>query len=116
MISSQTRHPLTINPDRIRVFCKMWKVKELSLFGSVLRSDFGAESDVDILVAFHEDAVWGLLDHVQMEQELSTLLGRDVDLISKRAVEQSQNWIRRREILDTARPLFPAQEALYAQG
>ena len=100
MSLSQTTYPFQVAPSQLARFCQEWKVEELSLFGSVLRPDFGEESDVDILIAFREEAAWSLLDHVQMEKELSILLGRDVDLISKRAVERSQNWIRRREILD----------------
>lgn len=87
-------------------FCRRWAVSELALFGSVLREDFGPESDVDILVTFAPDADWGLLDHVQMELELSELLDREVDLLTRRAVERSQNPFRRREILDTARTIY----------
>ena len=64
-----------------------WRIIEFVLFGSVLRDDFDAESDLDILVAFAPDADWSLLDHVQMEQELEALLGREVDLLSRRSVE-----------------------------
>src|SRR5215208_6012593 len=87
----------------IAAFCDRWKIVELSLFGSALRDDFGPSSDIDLLVAFAPDADWSLLDHVTMEEELAALLGRDVDLVSKRAVERSHNWIRRLEILDSAR-------------
>jgi len=61
---------------------------------------------MDILVDFDKDADWGLLEHVQMRQELQALLGRNVDLISKRALERSENWLRRREILSTAKAFF----------
>jgi predicted nucleotidyltransferase len=96
----------TIPRKEIAEWCERRQVRELSLFGSVLREDFGPESDVDVLVAFSQDAEWGLWDHVQMQQELRTLLRRNVDLISKRAVERSQNWLRRREILNAAQILF----------
>jgi predicted nucleotidyltransferase len=85
--------------DQIAAFCQRWKVTELALFGSVLRDDFGPDSDVDILVSFAPDAHWGLFDLVQMEQELGAVLGRDVDLVSRRALEQSENHIRRKSIL-----------------
>ncbi len=97
----------------IAVFCKHWKIRELALFGSALRDDFRLDSDLDILVDFAPNANWGLLDHVQMQLELQNLLHRNVDLISKRALEQSANWIRREEILKTAQVLFP-EETLYA--
>lgn len=78
--------------DQIAAFCRRWKISQLELFGSILRDDFNDSSDVDMLVTFSEDAGWSLLDHVQMEAELEELLGREVDLISRRAVEQSHNW------------------------
>lgn len=106
----------TIPADEIAGFCQRWKIRELALFGSALRDDFGPDSDLDILVTFAEDADWGLFDHVQMQQELAVSLGRSVDLISKRAVERSQNWVRRQAILDAAHVLFPAQEAAHATG
>ena len=74
-----------------------WRIIEFAFFGSVLRDDFDAASDLDILVAFAPNADWSLLDHVQMEQELEALLGRKVDLLSRRSVERSHNWLRRRE-------------------
>ncbi len=97
----------------IAIFCKHWKIRELALFGSALRDDFRPDSDLDILVDFAPNADWGLLDHVQMQLELQNLLHRNVDLISKRALEQSANWMRREEILKTAQVLFP-EETLYA--
>ena len=104
---------VTIPRDEIAAFCQRWKIRELALFGSILRDDFGPDSDVDVLVTFDEDAGWGLFDHVQMQYELQAALRRGVDLISKRAVERSQNWLRRQEILDTAQVLFSMQEATY---
>ena len=100
---------LTIPHEQIADFCRRWKVSELSLFGSALRDDFGADSDVDLLVAFAQDAEWSLLDHVRMEEELSAMLSRKVDLISRRAIERSENWIRRRAILETAQVLYAAR-------
>ena len=104
-------------PDsEIARFCQRWNVRELALFGSALRSDFGPNSDVDVLVTFLPEAEWGLLDHVQMQQELQTLFHRNVDLISRRALERKRNWLLRREILNTAEPLFPQRKAPHATG
>jgi len=100
---------LGLSVQEISDFCQRWRITEFALFGSVLRDDFDAESDLDILVAFAPDADWSLLDHVKMEQELEALLGRKVDLLSRRSVERSHNWLRRGEILDTA-------EVVYASG
>jgi len=84
----------------------------MSNFVATIPNDFSPDSDLDLLVTFATDAEWGLFDHVQMQQELQTLLQRSVDLISKRALERSQNWLRRQEILNTAQVLFSEQAAV----
>jgi len=99
----------TIPREEIAKFCRRWKVRELALFGSALRDDFGPDSDVDVLVTFAEGGEWGLFDHIQMQNELQTALRRNVDLVSRRAVERSHNWLRRQEILNTAQVFFAAQ-------
>lgn len=83
-------------------FCQQWKIKEFFLFGSVLREDFRSDSDIDVMVSFAEDATWGLLELVRMKHELQALFDREVDLVTKKSIEQSDNWIRRKEILSTA--------------
>ncbi len=92
--------------DRLEDFCRRWKIAELRVFGSALREDFRPESDLDLLVRFTSEADWSLLDHVSMEEELSGIVGRKVDLVSQRAIERSTNWIRRRAILESADPYF----------
>jgi uncharacterized protein len=92
--------------EQITKFCQHWQITELALFGSVLRDDFHADSDIDILVAFDATANWGLLDHAKMQEELGDIFSRPVDLISKRAIERSSNWIRRQEILATAKTIY----------
>lgn len=106
----------TILTTEIAELCQRWQIRELAFFGSALRDDFGPDSDVDILVTFTDEADWGLLDHVHMQQELQTLLQRNVDLISKRALESSPNWLRRSEILNTAQILFSERKAMHATG
>lgn len=100
----------------IAKICQRWKIQELAVFGSALRDDFSPDSDIDIVVTFATDAEWGLLDHIKMQQELQAILHRNVDLITKRALEKSQNWLRRNEILKTAKILFPERKATYATG
>jgi hypothetical protein len=95
--------------DKVADFCRRWKISELDLFGSALRDDFGPESDVDVLVSFAEDARWSLLDMVAMQEELKQLLGREVDLVERHAVEASENYIRRRHILSSAEPVYVAR-------
>ena len=101
---------ISLPSDKIASFCRRWKALELAIFGSALREDFSPESDLDFLISFSPDADWGLLEHMQMQQELRDLLQRNVDLVSRRAIEQSQNWIRRKEILTTAQVLFSEKE------
>ena len=95
--------------DKVVDFCRRWRITELDLFGSALTDDFGPESDVDVLVSFAEDARWSLLDMVTMQEELKQLLGREVDLVERHAVEASENYIRRRHILSSAEPVYVAR-------
>ncbi len=92
----------------LQMFAERWKVVGMELFGSALREDFPVDSDVDLLLSFAADARWSLLDQSKMQEELEALLGRNVDVLTRRAVERSRNPIRRRAILSTARPLLPA--------
>jgi predicted nucleotidyltransferase len=93
----------------VAAFCRRWKVSELAVFGSVLRGDSGPDSDIDLLVTFEADANWGLLEQAAMESELTALLGRRVDLVSRRAIERSANWIRRQAILESAETVHVAR-------
>lgn len=93
---------IALPSDELAAFCERWQITELALFGSVLRDDFGPESDVDVLVSFEPRVPHTLLDIVRMQEELSGMLGRKVDLIERTAVEQSRNYIRRNAILRSA--------------
>lgn len=95
---------IEIDEAQLADICRRYHVRELALFGSVLRDDFDGESDIDILVEFEPDAPIGLIEHYDLQQELVTLLGREVDLISKRGL----NPIIRDEVLDAARVVFAA--------
>jgi predicted nucleotidyltransferase len=108
MTTKPVQPPIPWPAERIDEFCRHWKIAELSLFGSALRDDFRPDSDIDLLVRFAPDADWSLLDHARMELELEHMLGHGVDLISRSAIEKSPNWIRRNEILRTARPVYAA--------
>ncbi len=100
---------LPLDRAKIAAFCQKWKISELSLFGSVLREDFRPDSDVDFLATFAPDAEWSLWDRTDMDEELENIVGRKVDLVNRRVIENSPNWIRRREILSTAVPFFHAE-------
>lgn len=106
MVAVQT----LVSARKIAAFCKRWKVVEFALFGSVVRGDFSPQSDIDALVSFAPHSQWGLFDHIRMKQELKELFGRDVDLVTRRALEQSRNPLLRSEILDTAKVLYSEHE------
>jgi hypothetical protein len=92
---------LPVDEALLDEFCRRWKIARLELFGSA-RLDFAAAHDVDLLVSFLSNAEWSLFDHAQIEQELSELLDRRVDLVSRRAIEASPNALRRSAILGSA--------------
>ena len=91
--------------DRIAEFCRRNRIRRLALYGSVLRDDFTPESDVDVLVEFEPGARVGLA-FFGMEDELSDILGRRVDMSTFEGVEGSRNWLLRAEILDTAEVVY----------
>lgn len=95
--------------EELRGFVARWQVSELSVFGSAARDELAPGSDIDFLVEFAPQARRTLLEHVAMQQELEMLLGRRVDLVSRRAVERSANPIRRDEILKTAQVIHVAR-------
>jgi predicted nucleotidyltransferase len=97
-------------------FCQRWQVREFALFGSVVGGEFKPESDVDVLISFKETAHWGLFDHVQMRLDLEAIFNRKVDLVTRRALEQTQNSLLRERILSTAKVIFADDEAIYAEG
>ncbi len=97
--------PLDVSPSAVTTFCEKWKVKELALFGSVLREDFGPNSDVDVLVTFEADVPWSLWDWGAMLDELKSVFGRNVDLVEKDAV---RNPLRRGAMLREHRIIYAA--------
>jgi predicted nucleotidyltransferase len=105
-VSTEPRIP--VDRKRVAAFCARWRIREFALFGSVLRDDFGPDSDVDVLVRFAPNSSWGLLDICRMEDELRAMLGRDVDLVTRDAVEQCENYIRRRANLDSLEMIHAA--------
>ncbi|GAB4381370.1 MAG: nucleotidyltransferase family protein [Elainellaceae cyanobacterium] len=106
MLNQQLK--IQLPQQALAAFCQKWKIKEMSFFGSVLREDFRPDSDIDIMVSFEDNSTWGILEFARMKRELKTLLGREVDLLTKKSIEQSHNWIRRQEILGTAQVIYVA--------
>lgn len=107
-LSSTLQSRLGITAEQLADFCRRWQVSELACFGSVLRDDFHADSDIDMLVSYQPTAKRGLFEKIRMQEELSFLLHRDVDLVSKKSVEKSRNWLRRKNILDSAEVIYVA--------
>jgi uncharacterized protein len=102
-----SRHGITLPTDRIAEVCRRYGVQELSVFGSLLRDDFGPESDIDFLVVFGDDDHGPWMEKlIRMEDDLRVLLGREVDLVPKESVVRSENWIRRDHILGTAQVIY----------
>jgi len=99
------RSHVDIPIERMEDFCRKWKIREFSLFGSVLRDDFGPDSDVDVLVSFDPAATWDLFDLVAMRDELMAMFGRAVDLVEK---EGLRNPFRQRRILSTREVIYAA--------
>ncbi len=99
-----SRSRFEVPKDELRRFCQHHRIRRLSFLGSVLRDDFGPESDVDVLVEFDPEHVPGLA-FFSMEEELSTILGRPVDLGTPKSISR---WIRASFLADA--------EVQYAEG
>ena len=99
---------LGVSKETIAEFSRKWKITEFALFGSVLREDFRPDSDVDVLVTFSPDSDWGVEHLLDMKEELEALFGRAVDLVEKRLVEESRNYIRRKHILSHMEAVYAA--------
>lgn len=95
--------------EQIKSFCDRWQVSEFALFGSVLRDDFHSDSDVDILVQFHPDSHPTLFDLVQIEDELKDVFNRDIDLITRKGIAASKNYLRRDAILNSAQIIYESR-------
>lgn len=95
---------IVLDREAIGRFCEKWKIQELALFGSVLREDFGPESDVDVLVTFSPEAVVSLIEWSRIQRELSVVFGRKVDLVSKRGLKP----VIRDSVLETSQIVYAA--------
>ena len=96
---------IEIPEDLIAAFCRRNKIRRLAIFGSVLRDDFTPESDVDVLVEFEPDALVGLA-FITIQDELSEILERQVDLHTFSGIEKNRNWLLRVEILGSAEEVY----------
>lgn len=106
---TRTKIKVSVPRKKLAEFCQRWKISELAFFGSVLRDDFRSRSDIDLLVSFDPDAKISLFDLVHMQNELKEIFGRDVDLVERRAIEKSENYIRRKNILGNTKVIYAAR-------
>lgn len=95
---------IAIPMDALADICRGYHVRELALFGSVLRDDFRADSDVDVLVEFEPGARVGFLEMAGLQEELMALLGRPIDIVSKPGLHP----LLRAGVLDSAEILYAA--------
>jgi predicted nucleotidyltransferase len=92
---------------KLEDFCRRNHIRKLAFFGSVLRDDFGPDSDIDVIVEFEPGKTPGLA-FVSMADELGKILGHEVDLLTFKGVETSRNPIRKKAILESARVYYVA--------
>ncbi len=92
----------------IKQLCDRWQITEFAVFGSILRDDFKPTSDIDVLITFDANARKGLLTLARIKHELEDLLGREVDIVTKKSLEQSHNAARRQNILKAAQVIYVA--------
>jgi predicted nucleotidyltransferase len=91
--------------EALTALCLRWRIRELSVFGSVARGSDRVGSDVDLLVTFDPDAPWSTLELVDLREELASLFGRNVDLVEERAI---RNPYRKASILRDKSVLYAA--------
>lgn len=96
---------LPIDNQALAELCRRHQIKELSLFGSVLRDDFGPDSDVDVLLVFEDDHRPGIDEYLAMQDDFEAFFGRDVDLVN---LKYLRNPYLRREVLKTRRVVHAA--------
>ncbi len=95
---------IVIPKSEIAELCRRYQVRQLSLFGSAVRDDFGPESDIDVLVEFEPEARVGFLTLSRMARELSALLGRPVDLVPRNGLKPAI----REEVLKQEQVIYAA--------
>ena len=100
---------IKIPHQRIAEFCRGNHVRTLAFFGSVLRDDFRPDSDVDVLIEFEAGQEPGLMELVGMQEELTKIFGQKVDFVERQAVEKSENYIRKRHILESVESIYVAR-------
>lgn len=99
--------PVPLSLGNLANFCEAHGIAKLEAFGSVVRGDTHSGSDLDLLVTFRPDAHPGW-DFFILQEELGSIFGCKVDLLTRRSVERDENLIRRNAILQTTREIYAA--------
>ncbi len=106
---------LQITPQQLIEFCQKWQIQELAVFGSILREDFREDgddpSDVDILYTYMPQVSYGF-EFFDIKEELEALFARKVDFVSRNAVRNSRNWLRRKTILESAQVIYATRSTV----
>lgn len=100
---------IVVPQEAIATFCRKWRIAELALFGSALREDFRPDSDLDVMIAFEPGAHWGFGHLSEMTIELEKIFERKVDLVERRLIEGSENYLRRKHILSHLKSIYVAR-------
>ncbi|TVQ29562.1 MAG: hypothetical protein EA426_18535 [Spirochaetaceae bacterium] len=105
VVEKLERNGIRVDLSRVEQIARRHQIREISVFGSAIREDIRDDSDVDLLLSFQPDAHPSLFDLMDIENELSAIFGRQVDVVE---VEGLTNPIRRRAILASTEPLYAA--------
>lgn len=112
-IIPQVYQRLNMTPEQIATFCQKWQIIEFALFGSILRDDFRVAgekpSDIDVLFTYSQNAPKNLILQIRMKYELEDLCHRPVDFVSKTALSNDPNYIRRQNILESAQVIYESR-------
>lgn len=103
-----TVNNLNIPEEQLRRICEKYLVKELAVFGSALSGEFKDDSDIDLLYSFQDKAEHSLFSKVRIKEELENLFGRPVDMISRKAIENSRNTYKKKAILEHTKVIYAA--------
>lgn len=106
MIATLPNLRIPLPMEEIARFCRRWNIARLEVFGSALRDDFRPDSDLDLVATYAPQARWSLLDRMRMKFELEALLGRQVDLLNRRALEKAKRPLRAAAILAEAQAVY----------
>ena len=108
-LSTMDKPAINLDSLALRQFCRKWRVKELAVFGSYARGDYHDASDIDFVIDHQDGVEWDLSDAADMRDELSRILGKKVDLLTRYALEHTSNWLFRKIVLSSMETVYAAR-------